>query len=76
MLGPILYTLYYTTPLGSIINSFNLQYHMYADDTPIYMSVESPKIEYLLSNVVLCLKDVKEWLLTNKLKLKLHDDKT
>ena len=47
---------------------------MYADDTQIYMSIEPPKVESLLSNVESCLNAVKEWMLTNKLKL--NDDKT
>ena len=73
VLGPILYTLY-TTPLGAIIRNYNLSYHMYADDTQLYMSVEPSKISSLVSNMEACVNSVKDWMLTNRLKL--NDDKT
>ena len=34
---------YYTYPLGKIIQSHNLKYHIYADDTHIYIEFD-PKI--------------------------------
>ena len=73
VLEPILYTLY-TTPLGSIIRNHNLNYHMYADNTQIYLSIESPDIFVLISSLENCLNDIKYWMLVNKFKL--NDEKT
>ena len=73
ILGPIIYTLY-TTPLGEIIKKHDLQYHMYADDTQLYMSIEPTNVHDLVNTLELCINDVKTWMLENKLKL--NDEKT
>ena len=73
ILGPIIYTLY-TTPLGNIIRNHNLNYHMYADDTQLYLSIEPANIHDLIFSLENCIKDVKNWMTANKLKL--NDEKT
>ena len=40
VLGPMLY-LIYTTPIGSILRRHNVGYHLYADDTQVYLSFKS-----------------------------------
>ena len=73
VLGPLCYTLY-TTPLGEIIRKHNMSYHMYADDTQLYLSIEPNNINVLVKNIEACVKDVKDWMFINKLKL--NQDKT
>ena len=58
VLGPILYTLY-TTPLANIIKNHNLNYHMYADDTQLYISLEPSNSSDLDTSVENCIKDIK-----------------
>ena len=76
VLGPILFTTY-TTPLGNIIRKHGLNFHLYADDTQLYISFQpgvSVSKETAISCLEACIKDIDIWM-TNNL-LKLNDDKT
>ena len=69
VLGPMLY-LIYTTPLGSILRRHNVGFHLYADDTQVYLSFKSTG-DFLCerAKVEACLKDINSWMLSNNLKL-------
>ena len=74
VLGPILY-LMYTTPLGDIVRKHGMMFHFYADDTQIYFSFDSNAPELVTaSRLEACVKDVSDWMSSNKLKL--NSDKT
>ncbi len=75
VLGPVLFNIY-TLPLGQIISRHSLTYHIYADDSELYL-VLKPSDEALnngIKNIEHCLSDVRHWMHQNKLKL--NDGKT
>ena len=76
VLGPLLYLLY-LSPIADIIKFHKLQYHLYADDTQLYISFRTD-CSYDLSlakrRVECCVNDIDCWMVNNGLKL--NQDKT
>ena len=70
VLGPILFTLY-MLPLGNIIRNHSINFHCYADDTQLYLSIK-PDESNQLSKLQTCLKDIKSWMSCNFLMLNLE----
>ena len=64
----------YTQPLAIILKNHDMHYHLYADDTQIYKSVNFENIQDLKLQTEDCIKNVKNWMNINKLKL--NDNKT
>lgn len=60
-------------PLGSIIQHYNIQYHSYAVDTQLYVSVTANHLSPI-NDLIQCITDIKYWMATNFLQL--NDDKT
>ena len=73
VLGPLPFTLY-TTPLSSMIFEHTIPYHLYADDSQLYVSFASGDSAAALNGLQSCLASVQSWMSTNKLKL--NPDKT
>uniref|UniRef100_A0A8P4G3E0 Reverse transcriptase domain-containing protein n=1 Tax=Dicentrarchus labrax TaxID=13489 RepID=A0A8P4G3E0_DICLA len=67
VLGPILFTSY-MLPLGNIIRNHSINFHCYADDTQLYLSIKPDEINQL-SKLQTCLKDIKSWMTCNFLML-------
>ena len=64
----------YTLPLGAIIRSHKLMYHIYADDTQLYFTCDVDSSANALACVEACVRDIRSWMITNKLKI--NDKKT
>jgi len=67
VLGPLMFALY-TSEVDAVIESYAVQYHQYADDPMIYLSL-APKAFGDLSSVVSCSDAVSSWFLQNALLL-------
>jgi hypothetical protein len=66
VLGPILFIMY-TASLSKVIESHNIDYHMYSDDTQLYLRLNN--IEHGKSDLSSLLSDIKLWMTQRKLML-------
>jgi Reverse transcriptase (RNA-dependent DNA polymerase) len=66
-LGPLLFSMYFA-PLASLIQSFGIRYHQYADDTQLYIAISKENVSVRLDTLERCTAAVvHEWLLLNGL---------
>ena len=67
----LLFTLY-TAPLSDVLKKYGVNYHLYADDTRVYLAF-NPKDKLDVKKAVdlleQCLLDIKGWMTNNMLKL-------
>ena len=73
VLGPMKFCLY-LLPLGAILRKHDIGYHIYADDTQLYISFKSKKPLDSLEKLNSCISDITVWMIKHKLKI--NDAKT
>ena len=73
VLGPLLFTLH-TTPRSHIISRFNVTHHLYADDTQIYLALDSRNFDSCIAELTECLAFFQKWIVG--VRLKLNPEKT
>ena len=64
----------YLLPLGAILKYHGIGYHIYADDTQLYISFKCNNPLASLPKLNNCISDIRVWMIKNKLKI--NDSKT
>ena len=73
VLGPILFLLY-SANIGLIAENHRLNFHSYADDSELYVHCIAHDAAVTCLRVVLCIRDIDNWMASYRLKL--NSDKT
>lgn len=73
VLGPALFS-DYNAPVCDIFRRHGVDYHLYADDTQVYLAFPPDKEDEARETLENCLQDVRLWMAANYLKL--NDSKT
>ncbi len=76
VLGPIFFTLY-TLPIGDIVRKYNLKFHLYADDSQIYIGFRPlvpSSITSTHDTILACVEEIRTWMSVHFLQL--NPDKT
>ena len=68
ILGPLLFIMY-TTPLGRILREENTDFHLYADDTQLYLKFEPSALKSASRHLEGTISKVSSWMSHNMLKL-------
>ena len=63
--GPMKFCLY-LLPLGAILRHHNIGYHIYADDTQLYISFKCKDPLESLTKLNMCISDIRVWMIKHK----------
>ena len=55
----------YTKPITAIARKHNLQIHLYADDTQLYLPFQPDQIEEAMKRLDACVEDIRQWMENN-----------
>ncbi|PIK43924.1 reverse transcriptase [Apostichopus japonicus] len=61
VLGPVLFTVY-TSSLGQLLRSQDMDYHFYADDSSLYLMFHPNDITITVHRLEKCITSVRQWM--------------
>ena len=68
VMGPLKFCLY-MLPQSALLRFHKIGYHVYADDTQIYVSFKCDDPSQALGKINACISDIRKWMILNKLKI-------